>query len=288
MEQTPKAKFMDVIKNTSPMFVAELDVVREKYIQNYNACHKDKMGELIYHRNVIHFKQSIAASEQLQKCDPFSLYACFATAAVNGYSFDPADDEVYLVPRGGKAFLQRQAGAHVRRLKRTNQIQFADQPRIVYQGDDFEVVNGRVIKHIERYQSENMVAGYVRFELDDRKNDRFFIYRKSDWEAWRKKSPQANGENWNTNGQPVAAFLRTKLLLHACKEKCWAVGMNPANVEKFDVEIEAEDIAQVAAAPEAASFTQDIPHEDLDENAAFAAEPKKETAPGITHDDDDF
>lgn len=238
---------MQVLQQTPAAAIAELDFVRDKFIKNYNACHKEKVGELMYHRQVVHFKQAITESDQLKKCDPFSLYACFATAAVHGYSLDPQDNEVYLIPRGGKAYLQRQAGAHVRRLIRTNQIQYADQPKLVYQGDELEVVNGRVVRHVEKFQSEIIIAGYVRFVVDEQGNDRFFIYRKSDWEAWKKKSQLAGGENWSGNGgQPMPGFLRTKLVLHATKEKCWAIGMTPAAIEQFeDIEIDEDEEVQV-------------------------------------------
>jgi recombinational DNA repair protein RecT len=235
---------MQILQGTPPAAIAELDFVREKYVANYNACHREKVGELMYHRNVIHFKQILAASEKLRDCDPFSLYACFATAAVNGYSLDPADDEVYLIPRDGKACLQRQAGAFVRKLIRTNQIRYADQPVLVYQGDDYQVERGRVIKHIEKFQSDVIVAGYIRFVLDNQGNDRYSTFRKSDWEAWREKSQMKNGPNWSHNGknQPQPGFLKTKITLHACKEKHWAIGTTPAAIEHFvDVEVDVED-----------------------------------------------
>jgi recombinational DNA repair protein RecT len=179
------------------------------------------------------------ASSQLMACDKFSLYACFATAAVNGYSFDPQDQEIYLIPMGGKAVLWRQAGAHVKRLKRTGQIISVEQAKIVYQGDHFEVENGRVVSHKEKFETETMVAGYVKFILDESGRDIFFIYRKSDWEAWKKKSQQQTGDNWSgNNGQPGAAFLRTKIVLHACKEKIWATGQTPISVETYSVEVD--------------------------------------------------
>lgn len=251
---------MQIIQSTPAAQIAELDFVRERYIKNFNACHKEQVGELMYHRNVIHFKQAIANSASLAKCDTFSLYACFATAAVNGYSLDQQDNEVYLIPRGGKACLDRQAGAYVRRLMRTGQIQFAEQTKLVYQEDIFQVENGRVVKHVETFKSDTIVAGYVRMVVDEKGNDRFFIYRRSDWESWRKKSPnpatiQKNSQNgpylseslWDGGtlggSQPEPNFLRTKIVKHAAKEKCWATGITPANVETFaDVEIDTDEV----------------------------------------------
>lgn len=241
---------MQILKDTAPAAIAELDFVRDRYVQNYNACHREKVGELMYHRNVIHFKQILAASDKLRGCDPFSLYAVFATAAVNGYSLDPQDDEVYIVPRDGKAVLQRQAGAYVRKLKRSGQILDANKPVLVYQGDTYQVQNGRVILHVENFQSDIIIAGYIRFELDSNGRDLYATYRRSDWESWREKSQMKDGPNWNHRGtgQPQPEFLKTKITLHACKAKHWAIGTTPASVEQFtDIEVDVDDSQPVDA-----------------------------------------
>ncbi len=256
-----KPDTLALIQNTAPGKIAELEMVKEKFINNYNLANGSTKGELMYHRQLVHFNQQILKNTSIANADKFSLYACFVTAAVNGYSFDPEDNEVYLIARGGKACLDRQAGAHVRRLIKTKQIQFAEQAKIVYKGDIFEVENGRVVRHVEKFETEEIIAGYIRFVIDDKGNgnDRFFVYRKSDFDAWRKKSPnpktiQKNGANgsylseslWD-NGvvdgtQPEPGFLRTKIVKHACKEKCWATGANPVGVETFEgIEIDAED-----------------------------------------------
>lgn len=255
-----KNQTLDLIANTAPSKIAELDIVKDRFIKNYNLSHKSSQGDLMYHRQVVFFNQQIAGNTQLSQADKFSLYACFVTAAVNGYSFDPEDNEVYLVAYKGKATLMRQAGAHVRRLIRTNQVQYVEQAKLVYKGDVFEVEGGRVQRHIERFETDEIIAGYVRFVIDEKGNDRFFIYRRSDFEAWRKKSPNPktilkNGNQgsylseslWD-NGvvggtQPEPGFLRTKIIKHACKEKCWAVGSLPVDVEHFSVETDVEEEA---------------------------------------------
>jgi recombinational DNA repair protein RecT len=253
-----KNQTLELIANTPSSKIAELDIVRDRFIKNYNLSHKSSQGDLMYHRQVVFFNQQISGNQQLAQSDKFSLYACFVTAAVNGYSFDPEDNEVYLVAYKGKATLMRQAGAHVRRLIKTNQVQYVEQAKLVYKGDVFEVEGGRVQRHIERFDTDIIIAGYVRFVIDEKGNDRFFIYRKSDFESWRKKSPNPktilkNGNNgsylseslWD-NGivdgtQPEPGFLRTKIIKHACKEKCWAVGSIPVDVEQFTVEMDVEE-----------------------------------------------
>lgn len=256
MQAAKPNEVVAVLNQAQPTQIAQLDFVKQKFVDNYNLSHPGSMGEMVYHRQMIAFTQAIQASQDLQKADKFSLYACFVTAGVKGYSLDAADGECYLIPRGGKAYLQVQAPAHVRRLQQSGQVLSFDQPKIVYEGDDFVVENGRVVKHGEKFASEKYIAAYVRVLLPNG-SDMYFIYRRSDWEAWRSKSPQANGPNWNTNGQPLAAFLRTKVILHAAKEKCWGSGSAPIG-EMYQVEIEPDDepkpsTPELAAAPSPAA-----------------------------------
>lgn len=256
-----KVSLLAQINQTPSAQIAELDFVKSRFIDNYNLANKSKDGDLMYHRQLVFFNQQLTANPTVAAADKFSLYACFVTAAVNGYSFDPEDNEVYIIARGGKAKLERQAGAHVRRLIRTAQVKFVEQAKLVYSGDVFEVENGRVLQHIEKFQSDKVIAGYVRFVLDENGADRFFVYRKSDFEAWRKKSPnprtiEKTGQNgkylsealWDngilggTEAEP--GFLRTKIIKHACKEKCWATGSTPPEIETFQVEIDADDVLE--------------------------------------------
>lgn len=232
-----------IINNTPATQIAALEFVKNKFIKNYNSCHKQKIGELVYARQCMFFQQALTANLDLAKCDRFSLYACFLTVSVKGWSLDPQDDEVYIIPRGGKACIDRQAGAYVRRLIETGQIKAAGQPVLVFDGDIFQVENGRVIKHVENFSSDVMKAAYIEFFLADG-NTRYFIYKKSDWEAWKNRSPQKSGQNWNsTGGQPDPGFLRTKIVKHACKEKCWASGSTPAGVEIYEtIEVDSEEL----------------------------------------------
>jgi recombinational DNA repair protein RecT len=295
-------KVSEQLAVAQPAQIAELDFVRDRYIKNYNACNKGKIGDLMYHKNVVHFKQQIMASQQLAAADKFSLYAVFVTAAVNGYSLDPADQEVYIIARGGKAYLERQAGSYVRRLIRTGQIQMCEQAKLVYEGDDFLVQDGRVVKHVENFKTDNIVAGYVKVLLDENGKSIYFIYRKSDWESWRKKSPNPktyekigqkgnylseslwdNGIVGGTNPEPN--FLRTKLIKHTCKEKCWSVGNTQAVVETYsEFEIEANEDGEATLTENVVTaVTPTLPISDN----SFVEEAKQE-AESVTVEDDTF
>lgn len=311
---------IQIIQDTPAAQIADLSFVKDRYIQSYNQCFKTNSGDLMYHRNVIHFKQIVSASTSLMACDKFSLYACFATAAANGYSLDPADNEVYIIARGGKACLDRQAGAYVSRLVRSGQIYGAEQAKLVYDGDLFQVESGRVVKHVENFKSDIIIAGYAKMILDQTGADRFFIYRKSDWESWRKKSSNPNtvikknkqgqeylSESLWDNGQvggiqPEPNFLRTKIIKHAAKEKCWAAGVMNLTVESYpEVEVDNDDSIKIAGPsqnelPEATgTFTPTMVIEpakklaavDADDFMSEPSQPVKVTA-GKVIDDEDF
>ncbi len=286
-----KTNTLELINSTAPGKIAELDMVKEKFIKNYNLANRSENGDMMYHRQLVYFNQSIAGLPALQNADKFSLYACFITAAVKGYSFDPLDNEIYLIPRGGKACMQLQAGAYVRRLIQTGQAIECGQAKLVYKGDVFEVEDGLVKKHIEKFESELIIGGYVKF-ITAGNSFRYFIYRKSDFESWRKKSSnpntiEKNGPNgkylskslWDNEEivglNPEPNFLRTKIILHAAKEKCWFTGSTPIEIEHFNVEIENDDLLPIVEpepfippVTEYASF-EEVPEskQDVDEEA---------------------
>jgi hypothetical protein len=238
------SKIMDIIRSTQPKAIVELEFVKDKFINNYKLCNRSdgRTAELFYYSQMAHFQMLVASSTQLQTADPFTLYACFMTAAVRGWNLDPVEHECYLLSMAGKAVLWPQAPAKFKRLKQTQQALHSDQPKIVYKGDVFEVENGRVVRHVEKYETEEMIAGYVRVIINAKGDDAYFIYRKSDWESWRSHSPQKDGANWkSTNGQPKPGFLRTKLASHAYSEKTWASGQTPPGVEQYDVVVDIED-----------------------------------------------
>ena len=287
------AKVTELIQSTPGNQIAELEFVKNKFIQNYNACNRDGMGELIYARNLAHFKQALNAMPDLANADRFSIYACLMTIAVNGYSVDPADNEIYLIPRGGKMCIQKQAPAHIKRLQRTEQIAYAEQAILVYEGDDYEVSRGKVLKHVEKLKSDKIIAGYIIFHLTDN-IERHITYRQSDWESWRSHSPQKDGGNW-VHGplkQPKPGFLKTKIVSHACNEKCWASGRTPATVEVFEtVEIDEDD--DFDSAPKAYAAAQipksHVPPITEHETLPPAASPAASPAPaGVTYEDENF
>jgi len=233
--QTWEQTRAELSKFTNPLEMIDSEMVRNRFVKNYELASGKKDGILAYQSQFISFRQCIQANTELAKCTIDSLYKCFIQAAIRGYSLDAADQQCYMYPYGAVATLQPQAGAFIEKLKRNKQISHCDQVKFVYQGDVKEIVNGKVIKHIENFASEIIELAYIRMTRIDG-TEIYFIYRPSDWAAWRSKSKQKDSENWKGgfNGQPMAAFLRTKVTLHAAKEKIWSPSNTPIFFEKYD------------------------------------------------------
>ena len=66
---------------------------------------------------------------------------------------------------------------------------------------------------------------------------------------------------------PEPNFLRTKIILHAAKEKCWFTGSTPIEVEQFNVEVEAEEESLQVTAPPVEPEKEYANFEDVPANA---------------------
>jgi hypothetical protein len=231
---------MEIIKNTKPQEILGLELVKKRFIQNYNLCNSGNMGDVMYHRQQVFLRQMIAEDKGLANADPMSIYKAIVTLGAKGWSVDPQDKDVYMLAKGGKVVLWPQAQAHIRRLLNNKLIVYADQPKLVMEGDFFEEENGKV-KHIAKRQSKKIIAGYIRFVLDDRGTEKYIVYDESDWESWRNESQQKDGKNWRGNdGQPNPGFLRTKLIKHAAMDTSWPSGSTPVGMETYNDVIDEE------------------------------------------------
>jgi hypothetical protein len=243
------------IEATKAIDVPFLPLVKDKYIQNYNAVHGGTNGELMYHRNMGFMKNLVDTNPKIAGCTPFSVYACLTTCAAYGYSLDPADEQVYLIPYGNKLSISKQPGEKLHRLYRTKQVVKNTPVTLVYENDKFSIVDG-FPKHEAFRPVGQIVAGYVIFTLPGGKQQPF-IYWKEDWEIWRTSAPDKNGSNWRASvwdekatalistNQPKPNFLKSKIISHACTEKCWlpGAGINVAGVEISDEVFAPDDLA---------------------------------------------
>jgi hypothetical protein len=83
---------------------------------------------------LVYFNQNIASSSQLQNADK-SVCMLAHNRSCKRIFIHPLDNEIYLVPRAGKACMQLQAGAYIRRLIQTQQATGCEQAKLVFRGD---------------------------------------------------------------------------------------------------------------------------------------------------------
>jgi hypothetical protein len=166
------------------------------------------------------------------------------------------------------------------------------------EGDFFEEENGKV-KHIAKRQSKKIIAGYIRFVLDDRGTEKYIVYDESDWESWRNESQQKDGKNWRGNdGQPNPGFLRTKLIKHAAMDTSWPSGSTPVGMETYndviDEEIAYEELpktetkVETIAEPVKPTKQEAETIEVVDEEMNFADDKQAEEGTTITDEQIDM
>jgi len=241
---------VQIINNTEPLKIATLELVHERFVNHYNLTNVNKMGEIEYQRQMIFFNQAIASNDQLKNADRFSHYAAFMTLAINGWDLDPQAKQVYFLAMGGKAVIWPQAPAQVAKLINRGSINHVNQPKLVYKSElpSFKVSMGKVVAHEENFDiqdDDKIVAAYIIYVIDEKGTEKHFIYKPSDWEAWRSKSKQPNGGNWvSKNQQPDPGFLRTKVVKHSATDPSWPTVKNPS-AEKFNnvvVDLDEDDV----------------------------------------------
>ena len=135
-------KATDVIRN---------DYVRSQFINVYNAIWKDG-GEGVYEREAMYFNNQLRDNKKLRKCTGMSVFFAFIDLAVRGLTLEPGAQALcYLLPRNyctgknaqGENLYETRCnltisgyGELLLRAK-AGQIQYADNPVIVYDGDEF-------------------------------------------------------------------------------------------------------------------------------------------------------
>ena len=267
---------MDMITSKRAAEIPELEIVRQKYIQNYNACNAGGNGEYMYERNLVFLQAIINSTDHFKNCSPFSVYQAMTTIAAYGYSCDPADGHIYFIPRAGKLCVSKQAGAHLLRLYNTKQIVYNGEPTLIYEGDVFSKKDG-IISHEECYKSDKIIGGYVKFTLDAKGTQRHISYKLSDIEGWRQSSTEKEGKNWRFNGtgQPHPGFLRTKIMSHACQEKCWVPGNTTLGGEVYNDVIIEEAEAEVLSSTTNAAQPETAPPVEAKPTVSEPAQPAK-------------
>lgn len=231
-------KATDVIRN---------DYVRQQFINVYNAIWKDG-GEAAYEREAMYFNNQLREKEALRRCTGMSVFLAFIDLAVRGLTLEPGAQALcYLLPRNYKVPTPQGDrwesrcnltisgyGELVLRAK-AGQILHADNPVVVYEGDDFSFGEKEGRKYVNYCcriprQSGRIIACFIKITRPDGTTD-YSVMTETDWKRLESFSARNNAyfdaqtrqrveranELYNVGGQIDPGFLAAKCIKHAFK-----------------------------------------------------------------------
>lgn len=298
-----------------PSQIISNDLVSKRFQNLYGVIHginNKARAAAFYQAEQFHFLKLINDNKKIAACTKLSLYGVFMDVAVNGLSFDPSMKHLYVVPYNvnvgtkdqprweARAALQISGQGELLLRTMQGQIKYADNPVIVYEGDEFRYgsKDGKVVlDHVACIprKSSVILACYLKITRHDDTID-YKVMTSDDIQALRKFSKDPNSLAWTTG---IAGMVQAKTIKHAFKNypKIRVGEFSKIESETIDEDpildygIDNNSTAE-ATASENNTNAQTTPitaHIDMDENAAFQQEEKNEGA-GIvadTHEDDE-
>lgn len=247
---TQTTQVANYLENLTPAQLVQDEKVVSKFVQLYNAIHGNKLGESIYNKEQFNFMKIINESQELQQCTKMSMYGCFLDVAVNGLSLDNTSRPTcYMLSRNVKSGRKDQNGKDVYEKrasisitgygellmrKRAGQINYADNPVVVYEGDLFEAEIDDKGNKIVRYKaiiprkSNKIIGCFIRIVRNDGSTDYQWMLENdierlkgysarsnSKWENGQRVTGNANALYTSNNGQIDPGFLENKMIKHA-------------------------------------------------------------------------
>ena len=301
------------INALKPLDVVDDELVRQRFIDIYSALWGESEAEAAYEREAINFRKVIGDSENLKKCTAFSVFIAFIDLAVCGLSLEqgvralaylqPRKFKVGLNERGGNVYEGRCCltisgyGELVLRT-RAGQIRHADNPVIVYEGDDFSFTDQGAVKKVSytlnmNHNPEHIVACYLRITRADGTTD-YSVMLESDWKRLEDYSGKANRywdnekrayvENANSlyssgaGGGIDTGFLIAKCIKHAFNTYPKVRIGKGTSFEADHGPKQEDDFYRV----EAASTRQPTPNPSEEGRQADSFAEPKDTAAGVT------
>ena len=221
-----------------PLTLANDERVAAKFVDLYNRVHGGDKGSQIYEVEKFHFSKLIADNKNLQDCHILSLYGAFMDVAVQDLSFDPSKKLAYLMPGNvnigtrdnpqweKRANLQISPYGELFLRQYYGQIRSADNPVVVYEGDEFSVITGkegRIVNHTAVYprKSSRAIACFIRLvkidgTIDFGVMDEIEMARLKEYSK-KKNNGTANALYGKTGADIDTGFLIAKTVKHAFK-----------------------------------------------------------------------
>ena len=237
--------------------IATAPMVRDRFIDIYNTLWGAGTGEAAYERESRFFNRLLSDNADLQKGTPFSLFTAFIDLAICGLSLEPGTRALcYLIGRNqktspkldaqgrpmkdskgytvynweGRVVLTVSAYGELVLRERAGQIRHADNPVLVYEGDEFSFSDRGGRKEVEYvcrlpHAGQRIVACYLRITRADGSVD-YSVMTEEDWVRLAQYSARQNRSNaanalYGVDGNGVVnidpGFLMAKCIKHAFK-----------------------------------------------------------------------
>ena len=248
---------VEQLNEMQPLDIVTSPIVRDKFITIYDTLWGAGTGEQAYERESIYFNKILRENPELQKCTPFSLFTAFIDLAVCGLSLEQGTRALcYLIGRKqkttpkldqqgrplkdqkgyiiynweGRVVLTISAYGELVLRERAGQIRHADNPVLVYEGDEFSFSDRNGQKVVEYtchlpHNGQRIVACYLRITRADGSID-YSVMTEEDWVRLAQYSARQNkngGANalYGVDQQGVvnidSGFLMAKCIKHAFK-----------------------------------------------------------------------
>lgn len=219
------------ITSLKPLGIVKDDLVRQRFIDIYGTLWGEEKAVAAYEREAIHFNRILADSPALKECTITSLFVAFIDIAVNGLSIEPGVRALaYLQPRSFKTGKKNNSGKDIYETRctltisgygelfqrsRAGQIRYADNPVVVYEGDEFSFSDRDGRKSVNytlslSHNVERPIACFFRIVRADGSID-YAVMLEEAWQRLSGFSAKAN-KKWDDNkkryvdGDPNALY----------------------------------------------------------------------------------
>lgn len=219
---------LEKLKGKKTLDIFDLPEVKDNFCLLWTRLN-DNNCEVAWDIETTAIKRLAAQDTNIREATAVSAYAALMDIAVQGVSIvDPGGKPLaYFMPAKAvnvgtkenplwekrvKLSISPYGELHLR--KRAGHIKEAYNVVYVYDGDDFEVVNG-VPHHISRHKGKKIIAAWMKILTANNNLDYKILYH-SDMMAIKSRSDQQKNDNWiGADGDPTPGMWRAKTIKHA-------------------------------------------------------------------------